>query len=70
MGKKKGAARWRHAFSVLCSVSVPLHQHFAHGVDVPGPHGEDQVAGLGQLREAGGEGCQGGELLAAGDLLA
>lgn len=70
MGKKKGAARWRHAFSVLCSVSVPLHQHFAHGVDVAGAYGEDQVAGLGQLFEAGGEGFQGGEILAAGDMLA
>ena len=70
MGKKKGAAHWRHAFSVLCSVSVPLHQHFAHGVDVAGAYGEDQIAGLGQLLEAGGEGFQGGEILAAGDMLA
>ena len=47
--------------------SALLHQGFAHGEDVAGPHGEDQIPGPGQLLEARRHLGQGGAVLVDGN---
>ena len=47
----------------------PVEQLFACGVDVPRPHSEDEVAGLGQAAQGSGDVVQGGTVDTAGNLL-
>lgn len=47
---------------------LAFHQGLAGQIDVSGAHGEDKVAGLGQLPQAGGHVLQGGAELRTGDL--
>ena len=45
-----------------------LGEGLSHQVDVARAHGEDQVPGLAELFEAGGQLSQGGEVPGAGDV--